>query len=71
MLRKKLKKKKDIQNITLIDNTADHPRTQMEMDNEINVVFKPGNTTSFIQLMDQRVIQFSRLLIEEIQFINL
>ena len=53
MPRKKLKKKKkDIQSITA---HWQYPRTQMEMDNEINVVFRSGNTTSFIQLMDQGV----------------
>lgn len=71
MLRKEIKKKKDIQNITLIDNTAYHPRTQMEMDNEINVVCKPGNTSILHPAHGSKSYQFSRLLIEEIQFINL
>ena len=42
--------------ILLVGNTPSHSRVLMEMYNEIDVVFMPANTTSILQLIDQRVI---------------
>jgi len=42
--------------LLLIDNAPGHPRTLMEMDNEINAVFMPTNTIFIPQPTDQRVI---------------
>ena len=42
--------------LLLLDNALGNPRILMEMDNEINIVFMPANTTSILQSMDQEAI---------------
>ena len=39
-----------------MDNAPGHPRTQMNIFNQINVAFMPGKTISVLQPMDQGVI---------------
>ena len=42
--------------LLFLDNALGNPRILMEMDNEINIVFMPANTTSILQSMDQEAI---------------